>query len=271
MSFSQLVEHITKSTALDLNSGRKLTTSLVKSLQRDGQIFEIKPNIYSALPPYAIQKNLEEWHIFGDARIDTFLKETVPVFQINFPSQISDEMRLERVLLVESVNENQLFESTGIKPFRKIDLVDLFQEAEAVVEPQVWPGYEPSPCDYWEELINGQSWQKVKSCFEIGVGLCRGINVDQKNNPLFERYYFRHKDGWSPLTLDEARLWIFRLRREAGAPFQAFYYSDDKFLILPFGLPYSAYLALRFLGDTTKIEENKIVVENIAKKPIKDR
>ena len=260
---SRLIEHVTSFTALDLNSGRKLTASIVQSLQRDGQIYEIKPNVYSALPPYAIQKNLEEWHVFGDARVDISLMEKVPVFQINHPDEYTDGMILERLLLIESISEEQLFESMGIKPFRKNNLIDLFQDAEAIIEPEVWPGYEPSPCDYWEELNQGKNWQRVKSYFEIEDGLCRGINVDRKGNIVFEKYYFRHKEGWSPLTLDEARLWIFRIRSEVGNPYQSLYYYDDKSLILPFELPSSAYLALRYLGDATRVRGNKLVIENI--------
>ena len=85
ITLSRLIEHVISFTALDLNSGRKLTASILQSLQRDGQIDEIKPNVYSALPPYVIQKNLEEWHVFGDARVDITLMEKVPVFQMNHP------------------------------------------------------------------------------------------------------------------------------------------------------------------------------------------
>ncbi len=260
---SRLIEHITSFTALDLNSGRKLTASILQSLQRYGHIYEARPNVYSALPPYAIQKNFEEWHVFGDARADIILMEKAPVFQINHPDEYTDEMIFERLLLIESRSGEQLFESIGIKPFRKNNLIDLFQDAEAIVKPSVWPEYEPSPCDHWEELNQDGIWQKVNSYFEVEEGLCRGINVDQKGNIVFEKYYIRHKDGWSPLTSDEARLWIFKIRHEVGNPYQALYCCDDKSLIMPTGLPSSTYMALRYLGDTTRIRENKLVIENI--------
>jgi len=270
VSQSRLTQFVNGYTALDASVSRELVGKIIRVLQRDGNIFEAKQNRYSSFPPYAIQKNQEEWLILGDARVDTFIAKGAPVFQVIRTEGSCEEIHFERLLMIENQDAHKFFSDNQIRPFQRIELVNLIQDVDRLIKPISWSEYEPNPCDRWEILSDSGYWTLAKSQSAITEELCRSINVDREGNTIIEKYYFRNKDGWSPLIIDEARLWIYRIMAEADKPYEGKYSNVNNTFQVPLGLPYTAYVALRYLGSKTKIIGNHLFVENIDFDVVKD-
>ena len=81
--------------------------------------------------------------------------------------------------------------------------------------------------------------------------------------PTFIRHYYRHKNGWSPQTADDAVIWKLRKAKSDGQPYQAEYSTRTNTLKIPFRIPRSGFLALKFLGQHAHYEKGGLVIEGI--------
>lgn len=246
----------------DVSIRRWLTDTIVEELLRKGDLYKVRDRLYAALPPYAIQRDAEEWIILGDTKVDRFIGEMSPIFEIQ-SSVGEDFVHLERILMATYEDSVVLFERAGIRPFGKDDLLALIPDIESIVEPIPWPGLEPPAFAIWEWLDNNCQWTKLESRANTPVGLCRGSAADKDGRIMFVRYFFRHRDGWSPLTDDEASLWVLKVADSHGRPFVADYKKADKKLRLSARVPNVAYLALRILGRGRSMEDGRLVVNGI--------
>lgn len=240
----------------------RLTENIINSLLRNGHIYEVRGGFYSALPPYAIQRNMEEWAILGDARVDYLLKKEAPVFEVTSHARTS-EVTIERLLLTTDEEAERIFHVTGIRAFQLAELVELIPDTKSLSVPNVWPNYLPTSYPTWQRLNEGGCWESTESGVNMPQGFCRGLITDSEDRIISVRYFFRHKDGWSPITYEEASLWVFKLAATAGEPYSAQYLARKQVLILPVGLPYTAYVVLKYLGHKRVVRGDKCIVEGI--------
>lgn len=240
----------------------RLTENMVNSLLRTGDIYEVRGGFYSALPSYAIQRNMEEWVILGDTRIDHVLKKEAPVFQVTSHTRAS-EVAIERLLLTTDEEAKRIFHVTGTRTFQLAELVDLIPDAKSLSVPKVWPNYLPGSYSRWQRLNEGGRWESTESETDVLQGFCRGLITDGDGRIISARYFFRHKDGWSPITYEEASLWVFKLAALAAEPYSAQYLAGKRVLIMPIGLPYTAYVVLKYLGRKRVVRGDKCIVEGI--------
>lgn len=240
----------------------QLTENTINSLLRNGHIYEVRGGFYSALPSYAIQRNSGEWVILGDARIDYLLKEEAADFKITSQTGMS-EVTIERLLLATDEESGRIFYITGTRAFQLAELVDLIPDTKSLSIPKVWPDYPPPSHQRWQRLNEQGSWEFMEPEAETHQSLCRGLVTDREGEVIGARYFFRHKDGWSPITYEEASLWVFKLAATTGEPYSGRYLAHKQVLILPVGLPHTAYVVLKFLGHKRMARGDKCTVEGI--------
>jgi len=240
----------------------RLTENIINSLLRNGDIYEVRGGFYSALPPYAIQRNTEEWVILGDARVDHLLKKEAPVFEVRSQAKTGD-ITIERLLLATDEEAERIFLITGTRAFQLAELVELIPDTKSLSVPKVWPNYLPTSYPRWQGLNEQGCWEFMEPEAETRQGLCRGLVTDSEGKIITARYFFQHKDGWSPITYEEASLWVFKLAAKTGEPYSGRYLVRKQVLILPVGLPYTAYVVLKYLGDKRVVRDDKCIVEGI--------
>lgn len=240
----------------------RVTENIINSLLRNGDIYEVRGGFYSALPSYAIQRNTEEWVILGDARVDHLLRKEAPVFEVTSHVR-TNEVTIERLLLATDGEAERIFHITGTRAFQLAELVELIPDTKSLSVPKVWPNYLPGSYPRWQRLNERGCWGSMEPEAGTLQGFCRGLITDSKGRIISARYFFRHKDGWSPITYEEASLWVFKLAAMAGEPYLARYLASKQILIMPVGLPYTAYVVLKYLGHRRVVRGDKCIVEGI--------
>jgi hypothetical protein len=240
----------------------QLTEHIINSLLRNGHIYEVRGGSYSALPSYGIQRKKEEWVILGDARADHLLKKEAPVFEVRSQTKTS-EVTIERLLLATDEEAERIFRITGTRAFQLAELVELIPDTKSLSVPKVWPNYLPTSYPRWQGLNEQGCWEFMEPEAQTRQGLCRGLVTDSEGKIIAARYFFRHTDGWSPITYEEASLWVFKLAAATGESYSGRYLAHKQVLILPVGLPYTAYVVLKYLGDKRVVRGDKCIVEGI--------
>lgn len=240
----------------------RFTEHVISSLLRSGHIYEVRGGFYSALPSYAVQRDLEEWVILGDARVDHALRKQAPVFEVRSHARIN-EVNLERLLLATREDAEKVFQVTGTRAFQLTELLELIPDAKSLSVPKAWPNYVPGSYLRWQALDKQGRWESMESESDIVQGICRGLISDSEGKVISARYFFRHRDGWSPITSEEANLWVFKLADTAGEPYSAQFLTSKKVLVMPVGLPYTAYFVLKYLGHRGVVRGDQFVVEGV--------
>ena len=260
---SRITYFINRYTTLDLNTSRSFSEAIIKELLCSGNIYESKGGFFSILPPYCVQKGIEDWVVLGDARIDQILSSNALAFEITSRANISGEIFLERMLLSTKDDAINLFKILGIRLFQNHELLNLVPDIEGLQIPIPWPGYDPGSYSRWEVLNENGVWEEIEYSVNFKPGIYKGVNTDRSGKVVFEKYFYKHKNGWSPITSDEANLWLFRLAYQANKSYCSYYSTAEAKLKLPFRVPYSAYVALQYLGQKRNILNNQIIVEGI--------
>lgn len=246
----------------DIATGRRLVEAITEALLKSGNIYKIGDRVYAPFPPYAVQRDSEEWIILGDSRIDRFLAQSGGLFEVQ--SNIDkDRAYLERLLLITPDHSSTVFQLAGIRSYTREDMLALVPEVKLLTAPITWPGFEPSAYTKWEALDSNCCWIELQSRTITPEGLCRGSAVDQNSKIIFVRYFFKHQDGWSPLTSDEASLWVLKTAASIGKPYTAEYSESSNCLRLPVRIPYSAYVALRLLGHAIAVEDGTLTAKDV--------
>ena len=262
ISHSKLTLFLSNYTIEQGDFDSRLAENMIHSLLRNGDIYEVRGGSYSALPSYGIQRNKEEWVILGDARVDHILKKEAPVFEVRSQAKTS-EVTIERLLLATDDEVERIFNVTGTRSFQLADLVGLIPDTKSLSVPKVWPDYLPTAYPKWQRLNEQGCWESMEPETETRQYLCRGLVTDSEGRIITARYFFRHKDGWSPITYEEASLWVFKLAAMAGEPPSAQYLASKQRLTMPVGLPYTAYVVLKYLGQKRVVRGDKCIVEGI--------
>lgn len=262
MSHSKLTRFLADYTLEKGDLDSELSENIVKSLLRSGHIYEVRGGFYSALPSYAIQRNPEEWMILGDARVDSLLKREAVDFRVTDQAAMGEAM-IERRLLASDGESRRVFHLTRTRTFDPDELVGLVPDTRSLGTPKVWPDYGSPSHRVWQKLNQEGSWEPAELENETHQTLCRGLITDRAGNAIGARYFFRHTDGWSPITYDEASLWVFKLAAKIGSPYTGRYLTHRQVLMLPVGLPYAAYVVLGFLGHTRTVKGDRVIVEGI--------
>lgn len=245
----------------DAALSRRLTDSIVDALLRGGHLFEVTDSVYMSLPSYAIQTDHSEWAILGDARIDPTLRARGLEVDVRCDVQDSSVV-LERSIAGSSERMVSLLGVLGTRVFSREDLLTLIPDMKSISAPIPWEGFQPSPFARWEALDATGRWSVVESHSTL-TGPCRGRALDEDGRTIATKYFYRHPDGWSPMTTDEARVWTLNAAASVGCPYAGRYQIDSKTLTLDVLLPYSAYLALRFLGTGIHTYEGDLVVHGL--------
>jgi len=146
--------------------------------------------------------------------------------------------------------------------YRPEELLVLIPNVVSLSMPLVWTGFEPSPFARWETLDERGRWLASESRPRV-TGVCRGCAEDQEGRTISVRYFYRHPDGWSPITADDACVWSLKAASTAGQPYVAEYGTPGRILRFRTRIPYAAYVALRFLGSQIKSEDGVPVVSGI--------
>lgn len=240
----------------------QFTEHVISSLLKSGQIYEVRGGFYLALPSYAVQRGLEEWVILGDARVDHIFRKEALVFEVTSHAK-TNVVTLERLLLATPEDADRIFQVTGTRAFQLTELVELIPDAESLSVPKAWPNYVLSSYLSWQVLDRRGRWESIKSESDIAEGLCRRLITNSEGKVVSTRYFFRHKDGWSPITSEEAYLWVFKLAAMAGDPYLANFLTGKNVLTMPVRLPYTAYFVLKFLGHKGMVRGDKFVVEGV--------
>jgi hypothetical protein len=261
ISNSKLNRFLDRYTLVDVPDNR-LADNIVKTLLRSGDIYEVRGGSYSALPSYAIQRSKEEWVILGDARVDHILQKEAQIFEIT-SNATTDEVTLERLLLASHEEAERLFTATKTRAFQSTELVELVPDTESLSVPKVWPNYLPTSYPRWQRLNKRGSWVPMETNDTVIQGLCRGLVLDGEDRIISAKYFFRHEDGWSPVTYEEASLWAFKSAAVAGKPYTARYVESKQTLTVPVGLPYTAYVVLKYLGHKRVVRGDSCVIEGI--------
>lgn len=262
ISHSELTRFLANYTIEKSDFDSQLMENIVNSLLRNGHIYEVRGGFYSALPPYAIQRKSGEWVILGDARVDYLLKEETADFKITSLIGMSEVM-IERLLFATDIEAERIFNITGTRTFNLADLVGLIPDTESLVVPAIWPNYLPTPYPDWQRLNEYGQWESMEQSGERSQCLCRGLLTNIEGRITRMRYFFRHRDGWSPITYEEGSQWVFKLAASAGKPYSGRYLTGKQSLILPVGLPHTAYMVLRYLGNKCSVKGDKCIVEGI--------
>ena len=190
------------------------------------------------------------------------LVKEAPVFEVRSQAKTS-EVTIERLLLATDDEVERIFNVTGTRTFQLADLVGLIPDTKSLSVPKVWPDYLPTAYPKWQRLNEQGCWESMEPETETRQYLCRGLVTDSEGRIITARYFFRHKDGWSPITYEEASLWVFKLAAMAGEPPSAQYLASKQRLTMPVGLPYTAYVVLKYLGQKRVVRGDKCIVEGI--------
>lgn len=262
ISHSRLTYFVDGYTLTQSGQHSGISQSIINSLLRNGHLYELRGGFYSALPPYAIQRKLGEWAVLGDARVDRYVAEKTPSFRVR--SSLTDEgVFLERLVLADPEDAMHIFQASGVRPFKLAELVELVPDGEWLSAPLPWPDLVPGAYAKWEVLNKRGRWKPVGSLSDVKEGVCRGLVVDTEGRTVLERYFFRRSSNWSPITCDEARLWAFRMAALADNPYVARFLSAERTLAMPLGLPYAAYVVLRYLGERSKVRSGQLMVYGV--------
>lgn len=200
--------------------------------------------------------------ILGDARVDHLLKEEAASLRVTTQAGMS-EATIERLLLATDEESERIFHVTGTRAFQLAELVDLIPDTKSLSIPRVWPNYPRPSHQRWQRLNEQGSWECMEPEAETHQSLCRGLVTDSEGRVIGARYFFHHKDGWSPITYEEASLWVFKLAAATGEPYSGRYLASKRVLRLPVGLPHTAYVVLRFLGRKRMVRGDKCIIEDI--------
>jgi len=231
---------------LESERSQQLGDAILEELLRAGHIFEIGNLRYGAFPPYAIQRAEDEWLILGNVISDRILANA-DLFEIR--AAVSGEVGLERLLVVPSVNAERLLTEAHVKAFSRHALMELVPDLSTLAEPLVWDGFEPGPFARWERMNERGFWEQDTSRPDSHQGPCRGLALDANDRLLAVKNFWRHRDGWSPMTREESLLWEFKRARAAGYPRQVSYSVSLSQMEIRFRLPYAAFVALRYLSQ----------------------
>jgi hypothetical protein len=262
ITHSRLENLLTRLGVEDTPAARQLTRAITETLLRGGDIYRIGDRAYAPFPRYAVQRGDDEWIIIGDCIGDNLLARSGYRYEIHSTVD-GDTVFLERVLMVPPEESLSVLKSTGIRVYKLEDLLELVPDVRLLVIPLPWPNLQPGAFVKWEALRPDGHWIEVQSQTEAPEGLCRGSATDQQDRIVFVRYFFRHRDGWSPLTADEALLWALKTAAASGEPRVAEYLVSSECLCLPARIPYSAYVVVRFLGDCITVTRDTIEVNGI--------
>jgi hypothetical protein len=262
ISRSKLIRFLANYTIENAALNSQVAENTINSLLRDGHIYEARGGLYSALPSYAVQRSPEEWVILGDVRVDRIFREEASGFQV-VSQAAPDGVTIERLLLAADEESKRVFGITGTRVFQLAELVDLIPHTRSLRIPSIWPNYLLTSYPRWEGLNEQGRWESVRPEAEGHHGLCRGLITDSNGRVVPARYFFRHEDGWSPVTYEEASLWVFKLAAAAGQPYSGSYIVPKQRLRLPIGLPNTAYVVLRFLGRKRTTRGDECIVEGI--------
>lgn len=262
ISYSRLCYFVDRYTLGQFNQHTDVSRYVINSLLISGHIYEPRGGFLAVLPPYAIQRESSKWIILGDARVDRLIANNDLTFQVT-SSIAPEDIFLERILLAESDDAVNIFQARGIRHFKLSQLIDLVPDGDSLSIPLPWSDFVPGSFTKWEVLNEYGHWDTIDSITIIEEGICRGIIVDSADRSIGERYFYRHSTGWSPITSDEANLWMFRLAATHGEPYNAKYFTMERALIMPIGLPYTAYVVLRYISKRNKIQKGNLVFYEI--------
>jgi hypothetical protein len=244
----------------DIELGRDIVARIVTALLHEGHLFEVRERTYSALPPYAVEREPDEWLVLGDSRVDQRLVHD-GLFEVR-SRLVATEVVLERLLVAPYSEALHTLESANVRIFRRGDLVELLPDIHLLAAPIPWEGFEPGTFARWDVCTTSGSWQRIESRFDVDEGLCRGVALDTDGAVLATKYFFAHEDGWSPLTSDDALLWELKVLSRGSHKPRAIY--ADASLSLPCRLPYQGYVALRFLSRGIHVNGSEIVANGVA-------
>jgi len=245
---------------IDASPDSTLASTILRELLIAGHIFEAAENRFRALPPYAVQRADDEWLLLGDVSPDGRIAEKC-LFEVR--TSVKPAVSLERLAVVPGANAEAILACEGIRLFGRADLLNLVPDIREMYSPLVWEGFEPSAFGRWEVLDPAGSWRGVPGRPDQ-AGLCRGVVVDNQGNTLATRYFWRHDDGWSPLSSDDAIMWVLKLTDQVRINGPATF--RDSTLEVPVRLPYRAFTALRYLAKAVITHDGRIRAEGIDEK-----
>ncbi len=246
----------------DRTLAREAGRALADELLQQGHLFEVRDGIVRAFPAYAVQREDWMWEVFGDARVDRFLSEN-KLIDFDFESKMrGSEITIQRLVLAEPEDGRSLLEGAGVRTFSGGDLAESVPAVSNLAEPLPWPSFTPSTFARWENYSGSGEWIGIPSTAEA-VGLCRGIAEDPDGGVLAVRYFFKHLEGWSPITEEEGLLWMFKLAADGGSPFVARFDSAARRLEVPFRVPFSAYMALKFLSASLERRDGVLLATGV--------
>jgi hypothetical protein len=262
ISYSRLCYFVDRYTLGQFGQHTDISRFVINSLLTSGHIYEPRGGFLAALPPYAIQRESSEWIVLGDARVDRFIANNGLAFQVT-SSVAPEDIFLERILLAEPEDATNIFKASGVRHFKLNELLNLVPDCESLSIPLPWSDFVPGAYAKWEVLNKHGHWDMADSILTIGEGICRGIIVDSADRSMGERYFYKHSTGWSPITSEEASLWVFSTAANAGDPYDAKYLKTKHALVMPLGLPYAAYVMLRYICKRGKIHGGHLVLYEI--------
>jgi len=262
ISYSRLCYFVDRYTLGQIGQHIGISRAVINSLLISGHVYEPRGGFLAVLPPYAIQRESTEWIVLGDARVDQFIANNELAFQVT-SSIAPEDVFLERILLAEPEDAANIFQASGMRHFELNELLNLVPDCESLSIPLPWSDFVPGAFAKWEVLNKHGHWDTADSILTIGEGICRGVIVDSADRSIGERYFYKHSAGWSPITSEEASLWVFSTASTAGDPYDAKYLTTGRVLIMPLGLPYAAYVVLRYICKHSKIQRDHLVLHEI--------
>jgi hypothetical protein len=229
---------------------------------RSGDLFEDRPQRYSVFPTYAVQISDDEWSVHGSTVADAQLSDAAELFEIE--SGVRDEqVTVRRTLMDTEDNARAILEESGVRSFLRTDMIDLIADVRVMNVPRTWEGYEPGPYAEWEAFdVTIGLWRSIGR-FSTQPGIRRGIAIGEDGRRLATRHFWRHADGWSPITNDDADSWVLRLSHERGMPCTAHYESARQLLTLSSRVPYSTWVALTYLGRRVATNGSSVEAQGV--------
>jgi hypothetical protein len=240
----------------------RLINSTIDYLSFNGHLFETKSRTYGVIPPYAIQKSAIEWMIFGDNRIDFPLADNL-LFETRSKFENGELIQFDRILVIDHDEALEAFRKYRVRTFEQRELLGALPDIHKLSTPSVWPNYRPNPYPNWEIVGFQGNWIGVNSAEQTINHICRGFLVNQKNKVVDEKYFYHFQQGWSPMTRNEARLWLFKLAYQNASPLHATYKRETNTLNIPGILPSNLYMTLKHIGANFSFNKGFLSIEGL--------
>lgn len=244
-----------------------IVAQIVDALLRSGDLFEPRPQIYSALPPYAVQVSSDEWAVHGSTEVDIALGNSPELYEIN-ASILEGNVLVRRILVAARDDALAAFAEVGVSIFERDDVLELIPDVRMIALPRPWEGFEPGPYAEWESFDARTGLWRPISRIALMAGLCRGIAMDAEGKRLVTRYFWRHDNGWSPLTAEDADCWVLRLASQADHPVPVSYDEVQSVMTIGGRVPYPTFVALKYLAKRVTPRGSEVVAEGIDKEAV---